>query len=166
MTNRLSIERLREVLDLDTETGVLTWRVKIAKKTVVGAPAGSQRHDGYITLQIEKVRVLAHHAVFALVYGRWPVKELDHANGNPADNRPCNLREANRHTNNYNRRTPSNNTSGIKGVFKQARGKCWHARLTTNGVLQRVGGFQTKEQATDFLDLWRDMSHGEFAKHV
>jgi hypothetical protein len=162
---QIPIERLREVLTLDEKTGDLYWKSKIASKVVVGTKAGSVRHDGYTFIQIDKTPLLAHHIVFALTHGRWPELELDHINGNPADNRACNIREATRSENNYNRVTPSHNTSGIKGVFKQKRGTTWTVRLTVNKVLRRVGGFETKELAAEFLELWRSMAHGKFANN-
>lgn len=165
MKKRLPIDYLRQVLELDEATGILRWKQKIAKKIIVGSVAGSERHDGYKRIQINKIGMLLHHVVFALLNDRWPNKELDHANGNPSDNRPCNLRESDRHTNNYNRCTPQHNTSGIKGVFQQKTGKCWNARLATNSVLKRVSGFGSKEEANEFLQLWRSMAHGEFANN-
>lgn len=161
--DKLTIDRLREVLELDPSTGTLFWKQKVAKKIVIGTEAGYVRPDGYKIVQIDKARILNHHAVFALTYGRWPASELDHVNRNPADNRPCNLREASRCENNYNRGKPKHNTSGIKGVFKQRKGKTWSARLTTNKVLKRVGGFETPQLAHEFLELWRSIAHGEFA---
>jgi len=163
MKQKPTVERLREVFTLDSDTGELFWRVKIADKVVVGAKAGSKRADGYVRVQVDKVRLLVHQVVFALTHGDWAGCELDHANGNPSDNSPKNLRKADRFKNNYNRRVAKHNTSGTKGVFKQKQGICWNARLTTNGVLKRIGGFRTKEQASEFLDLWRAMAHGDFA---
>lgn len=161
---RVPIERLYEVFTLDAENGVLYWKQKIAKKVVVGARAGSLRRDGYYRVQVNHTALLVHHVVFAMVYGRWPL-ELDHANQNPSDNSLANLREATRSENNYNRCTKPCATSGLKGVFMQARGKTWVARLTHKKVKRRVGGFKTKELALEFLELWRDMAHGVFANH-
>jgi hypothetical protein len=36
---------------------------------------------------------LAHRVIWALAHGRWPEGQIDHINGNRADNRLCNLRE-------------------------------------------------------------------------
>ena len=158
----IPISRLHDVFTLDADTGKLFWKIKIANKIVVGSPAGWSRKDGYQQVQVDKERALVHHVVFAMTNGYWP-KEIDHINGNPADNRICNLREASRTENNYNRVIASNNTSGYKGVFKQARGVTWSVRLKCKKVLRRVGGFKTKELAKEFLDLWRDMAHHNFA---
>jgi hypothetical protein len=161
-TTSPEILELENVLTCDFELGKLFWKKKVASKVVVGQEAGSTRADGYKLIQVNKRRYLVHQVIFALKH-KYFAKELDHINGNPFDNRVENLRAVNRHENNYNRRTPSHNTSGIKGVFMQKRGKTWSARLTTKSKLFRVGGFATKELAFEFLTLWRELAHGVYA---
>jgi hypothetical protein len=162
MKHRPDIDEIRSILDLDAETGALRWKQKIAKKVVVGAEAGRPMSNGYKRIQIDKVRLLAHHVVFALTHNYWP-SEIDHINNDPSDNRPCNLREVTRSQNNWNTRKPTHNTSGVKGVFKQRSGVTWTVRLKCYGKLYRVGKFPTAGSASEFLDLFRSMAHGEFA---
>jgi len=162
MNKRPDIEELRSILDLEENTGILRWKKKIAKKVVVGEEAGRTIQHGYKTVQVNKIRLLSHHIVFAFMHNRWPT-EVDHINNDPSDNRPCNLREATRSQNNWNMRKPVHNTSGIKGVFRQRKGKTWTVRLKIRSKLYRVGKFETAEMASEFLDLFRSMAHGEFA---
>lgn len=44
------------------------------------------------------------------------LKVVDHINGDPLDNRRCNLRDGSKGVNGYNRRLRSNNTSGYNGI--------------------------------------------------
>jgi hypothetical protein len=38
--------------------------------------------------------------------------------------------------------------------------------LWTNNKSKEVGGFETKELAEEFMQLWREMAHGEFANQA
>jgi len=58
---------------------------------------------------------------------------IDHINRNPLDNRKCNLRKCNIGQNLANRRKPSNNTSGYKGVILNKEKGKWYAQLRKNG---------------------------------
>lgn len=157
-----SIKTLNETFVLDKNSGNLYWNKKVARKIIVGSEAGSSRPDGYKYVQLNKYVLAVHHVVYAMTHGYWPI-EIDHADGNPSNNKPENLRESTRSENNYNRVTPSHNTSGYKGVFKQKKGKSWSVRLTVNKVLHRISGFETKELAKEFLDLMRLELHGQYA---
>lgn len=156
------IAMLKKILELDASTGNLRWKEKMSRKVVVGSIAGSSRGNGYKYVQVNKIKFGCHRIVFAFIHGYWP-KEIDHIDGNPANNKPDNLREADRTTNNYNRCKPKHGAFEMKGVFKQKRGRTWAVRLTTNGVQKRIGGFDTAESAKEFLDRWRYESHGQFA---
>ena len=69
--------------------------------------------------------ILYHQAVWIVWYGRWPVGEIDHKNGNPRDNRIENLRECNRSENVQNTllEWKPNPVTGIPGVMKDKRQK-------------------------------------------
>lgn len=69
--------------------------------------------------------------------------EVDHINGNPFDNRRCNLRLASRSQNAANSRLNRANTSGYKGVYWHKTTKRWHARIHVNGRTKSLGYFHT-----------------------
>lgn len=74
---------------------------------------------------------------------------VDHRNGDPLDNRRCNLRFATCSQNCANRRIPSNNKSGVKGVyFNKAAGK-WAAAIKVNGRKIHLGRFDSISAAAD-----------------
>ena len=105
-----------------------------------------------------------HRIIFLMHHGYLP-EVIDHINGNPADNRIENLRAATRQTNNQNSRLARHNTSGIKGVSYSKQNKCWRCSLSFNNKTKEVSGFITKDDAADFMDLWRSIAHGEFANN-
>lgn len=98
-----SPELLRELLDYDPETGVLTWKRRIGKRAgsfnlrYAGTRAGTLRSDGYIAVKVRNVIYAAHRIIWAMVHGEWP-ECVRHRNRDDADNRLSNLHAATRFT--------------------------------------------------------------------
>lgn len=159
----LPIEQAKEIFSLDEESGVLLWKKKTAKKVVVGVPAGRQRDDGYILIGVAGRVYLAHRIIFALVHGYYPI-EIDHADGNPRNNRPSNLREATRSQNNMNRPMQCNNTSGAKGVYFVKRINKWHSRIKVGGKYVSLKYHATVEAASKAYSEASAKLHGEFSR--
>ena len=159
----LPIEVAKELFSLDAENGVLMWAKKTAKKVVVGTPAGQHRADGYISIGVGGRRYLAHRIIFALVNGYYP-DEIDHADGNPRNNKPSNLREATRSQNNMNRTLQCNNSSGSKGVYFVKRINKWHARIKVGGKYISLKYHSTVESASKAYTEAAANLHGEFAR--
>lgn len=90
---------------------------------------------------------------------------VDHVNGDPLDNRRCNLRAANPGENSRNTRTPKTNTSGVKGVSWNSRRGEWEAYVGLNGKKKNLGWFKCKLGATIVVCRARETMHGEFANH-
>lgn len=160
-----SIQRLREKLVLDVDTGVLRRASDGTGGTKAGDVAGSVNSVGYLRLKVDGCELLAHRVIFAMTNGRWPDADLDHINGNRRDNRPANLREATFAENNRNTGIGKNNTSGAKGVSTFQRGRKWRATCQVNGVSNYLGRFDTAEEAAAAVRAFRERNHGEFARH-
>ena len=88
---RLTAERLRQLLDYSPETGLFYWRVKRGS-VAAGTEAGTWHGNGYRKIHIDGVPHLAHRLAWLYVHGEHPTGEIDHRNGNPADNRISKLR--------------------------------------------------------------------------
>lgn len=107
---------------------------------------------------------LAHRLIWWLHYGVWPAY-IDHVNGNRADNRIANLREATGTQNLYNRGAMSNNKCGLKGACFRAKTNLWRAQICVNGVDIHLGsGFHTAEEAHAAYCRAAVKYHGEFAR--
>lgn len=107
----LTQERLKEAFDYNEISGEFIWKIKAGSRGVIGAIAGSKRHDGYIIIRLDKDRYLAHRLAWFYIHGLWPSEFIDHINGNPSDNRIDNLRETSMSENMRNRSKQQNNTS-------------------------------------------------------
>lgn len=102
---------------------------------------------------------------FLYVHG-WLPEEVDHINNNGPkdDNRICNLREATKSKNQFNRGRTKNNTSGFKGVqFKKDIGK-YRARIKNNLKDIHLGYFSTPEEAYEAYKEAALRLHGEYAR--
>ena len=122
------------------------------------------KSSGYRAVKVNGSRFSTHRIIFSMHHG-WCPDFVDHVNGNPLDNSIENLRPATRSQNMYNRKLNANNTSGVKGVYWCAPKKAWVAQIAVNAKRRSLGTFKTKELATEFLELAREMFHGEFANH-
>jgi hypothetical protein len=164
MTRReLTAERLRESLKFDRETGVFTRRM-VRGGYKVDDVAGSNNGRGYSIIMVDGRNYPAHRLAWLHVTGEWPIGDLDHINGDTADNRFSNLREATESQNLANARMPANNTSGFKGVSWHKHTRKWVASIGLNGKVKSLGYFATRERA--FIEYifaaWRYF--GDFAK--
>lgn len=89
-----------------------------------------------------------------------PDQDVDHINGDRLDNRRCNLRVCSHAENQRNRRTPSHNTSGFRGVAWHKKDRKWQA---TAGD-RHIGQFASAIEAALAYDRVARELHGEFAR--
>lgn len=145
----LTAERLCEVLDYDPGMGTFRWirRPTATCNVAVGAEAGTMDADGYRTIQLDGVRHRAHRLAWLYMHGEWPPSEdIDHVNGNRADNRIANLREARRSENVQNvGAARKDSKSGLAGVNE--RDGRWRARIRAGGERLTLGYFDSPEEA-------------------
>jgi len=154
-------ERVLELLDYDSSTGIFTRRVSRGSQ-LAGSVAGGVRRDGYWHIMIDGKIYLAQRLAFLLSHGHLP-DELDHINGDPSDNRIENLRPATSQENQRNRGKQANNTSGFKGVSLHKQREKWYAQARdANGKQKFLGYFPTPEAASAAYEAYAMKLHGEF----
>ena len=154
--------RLKEVLRYDPNTGDFTWLVRVGGMVSVGGKAGTGQ-KGYVRIGIAGKGYQAHRLAFLYMTGKWPTKEVDHANGNRSDNRWQNLREASHSENQCNSGPSVNSATGFKGVRKSTTGPNYQVSVSKNNKQHEVCGFETAEIANEFVTLMRTVLHGNFA---
>lgn len=88
---------------------------------------------------------------------------IDHINGNPLDNRKCNLRICTNQQNICNCDIPKNNKSGCKGVYWSKQYKVWIAQVTINNKTKRIGQSTNYEDAVKMRIEAAKKYYGEYA---
>jgi hypothetical protein len=133
------------------------------KQHMVDKPAGSIHKTGYRHISWRGKVQKAHRLIFMLHHGYLP-PEVDHINGDRADNRIENLRPATRSENQCNRNALASNTSGYPGVSWHRKSKAWVVRVMKNGktVVQKY--CKDLELAGLVATEARSLYHGAYAK--
>jgi len=78
MTPHITVEELKGLLRLDTDTNQLYWKVRMGRNKI-GSKAGSMdKANGFHSVMIMYKRYAVSHILFAFKYGRWPVGKEGH----------------------------------------------------------------------------------------
>lgn len=159
----LTQTRAMEYFNYDPATGDMIYKrrpdheftpMTLARhKKRVGTVAGCANSDGYIKIFIDGQYYRAHRVAWLIVQGempKYPKFEIDHINGNRADNRFCNLRKVTKSGNQRNAGGRVNNSSGVHGVNwkKRGDGGRWVARIWNGPRHVYLGQFPTLHEAS------------------
>lgn len=153
------------------ETGVFFWRNKPARNIVIGSVAGYLQtcRDGNKRrlIRIRGVNYYAYRLAWFYVTTRWPERGVDHKNCVSHDDRFENLREATASQQQMNKRAPSTNKSGYKGVSRYTvHGKFigWRAVIMFAGEYKHLGVFSDALAAQRAYSSAARQLAGEFAR--
>ena len=159
-----SIDRLNEVLCLDPETGILTWKITLSPRAVAGKVAGCiEKRRKYVLVRIDGVLYRAHVLIWFMLHGEWCPREIDHWDRVTSNNRPSNLRKATESQQSQNKAMQSNNTSGYRGVTAAKDGCRWTAQYQLFGKNHYLGTFASKEEAAEVARIARLNAFSAFA---
>ena len=159
------VSELRDRLNYDPHTGILTWK-KVRKRKLMGSEAGFMMNSGYMALKIGTRRIQCHRVAYAIVNGAiGDGVEIDHINGVKHDNRISNLRACSASQNRMNVALMKNNTSGVKGVsFCRSSGK-YRAEIMVNYKSYYLGEFSSIDEASKAVSSVRANIHKEYSNH-
>lgn len=162
-----TVDRIRELLAYNPDTGALTWRVKRSTNAPAGALAGTLSNAGkgkYFSLSVDNVRFWAHRIIWLHFYGRLPINTIDHIDGNRLNNKIENLRDIPHAINNQNiRKITSASSTGLLGVtrYQHKLSVSYMASININGRKKYLGSYPTPEEAHRvYLDAKRTMHVG------
>jgi hypothetical protein len=151
LTDALTFERAKELLEYNPGAGLLTWRVDRRGGASAGDVAGAEnrRVNGltYRRVCIDGVTYHAHRVVCLMNTGAWPAAEIDHIDGDGRNNRLLNLREATAVVNGRNRPRRSDNRSSITGISCHRVQRKWWARIRVDGTIKHLGWFDDLKDA-------------------
>lgn len=140
---------LRQLLTYDPETGFMFWTGwgPRTPMRVQGRRAfQSQTLAGYYRGGLLGRNVMAHRVVWKWHFGTEP-DEIDHINGDKANNRIENLRAATRQENLRNTSLRHDNKTGVHGVYWHKGKRLWIAAIRTGGKQIHLGQFESLETA-------------------
>lgn len=158
------IQRIKEFLDYNPETGSFTWLQNRKGHTRAGMSAGCNHGKGYVTIAFDGIEYLAHRLAWAMSHGSLDINvQIDHLNGDRADNRLKNLRAATHAENCRNSKVRKHSKSGVKGVRK--RGTKWHVRIRFDNKAIWVGSYETLEDAKQAYEAAAIKYFEEFAEN-
>jgi hypothetical protein len=152
-----SVEELHRRYEYNPETGALRNRYK--GRTL------STKHRRMV--QIDKCILPSSRVIWKMMTGEDPEHVIDHANGDPTDERWCNLRAATWSQNNQNRHAHRRNSTGLKGVRRipprWRQGERFQACISVGGVFHYLGLFESAADAHAAYTEAATRLHGEFA---
>jgi hypothetical protein len=153
---------LQKLLSYDAETGLFLWLVGRRGSAKAGKVAGhcDKRH-GYCHIAIDGKNYLGHRLAWFYVHKCWPLRFIDHIDGNPSNNAISNLREANDVQNQQN--------VNWRGWSEKKSHPTWtnrfEANINVNGKNVYLGRFPTAEAARAAYLAANLKYFGEFSFH-
>jgi hypothetical protein len=150
------LSELRTVLSYKPRKGHFVWLVRrqtTGRVIQPGAVAGTIGYDtpsGRCQIVYQGKAYKTHRLAWAFITGKWPPddKDVDHKDGNSANNKWSNLRLATRGQNNHNNHNiRSDNKSGKAGVSWGKQNKKWLARVTVDKAVIHLGHYDKLEDA-------------------
>lgn len=159
MTDTTELRRqIMAVLEYDPGTGQFTWNQAHWKR---GQRAGAFNDEGYVKITFKDKGYAAHRLAWLFTHGAWPEGEIDHINGNRADNRIDNLRVADRYIQTQNKRAARKDSrSGLIGAKLTSSGK-FSSSIKADGQEHYLGMFATAELAhAAYMDAKRRLHRG------
>jgi len=137
----LTHERLKELFEYSKEKGILTRKIYRGGR-VAGSIAGNlDKSEGYWNVGVDGRKYKLHRVIFFYVTGAFPENEIDHINGNRADNRWCNLRDVSKSDNQKNAARRRDNKSGCTGVSWHKRERKWFVRIQSKKQYIEIGSY-------------------------
>lgn len=178
------VDDLRLLFRYEPDTGKLFWRERPEHlfQTPNHAACWNRRYAGREALTATlaqgyrvgslfgRTGVKAHHVAFIMANGRLPSGQIDHINGDKADNRAANLRDVTQQQNQWNipakkPRKGSKKPSVYIGVSWSARSGRWQAHIKLkNGIAKRIGSFDDEMEAARAYDAIAVVERGDFAR--
>lgn len=163
--NKIDGANVRECFDYDYVSGRLTWKERPSAGVTwnlrfAGKIAGCLHSEGYVVVKCFGERYRAHRLAWLYMTGEWPSYEIDHINGDRADNRFINLREASHGENNQNlakQKRPT--TSKYIGVSYRKSDGAWVAQIKGNDRTIFLGAYASEQRARDAYRIAKEKYH-------
>lgn len=142
----MTLDELKSRLDYDPDTGIFTSRGAYRH----GKRVGYLDDNGYVRIKVSPNGYeRAHRLAWLFVHGHLPVGEIDHIDGDRANNRIINLRDVTKMENQHNRCAPKRDarTAKVIGVSWYKPTQKWCAQIQVAKKKIHLGYHDTIEEA-------------------
>lgn len=163
-----NIDRLKNILNYDPDSGIFTWKVKTCRKVTIGKEAGAISKANplaapYLVLNFDGTRYKLHILAYFYMTGKWLPGNIDHEDGNTLNNKFLNFRIATRKEQNTNKAKHRDGVCKYKGIHFNKRTNRYVAEIMNNRVKYHLGSFDTQEEAAKAYEIKSKELHKEFA---
>ena len=157
MADKITQERLKEVIYYNKVTGDLTW-IKPTSNRIKAGHIAKVNAGRCVSVSIDGKSYLGHHLAWLYEYGTWPINEIDHKDGVPYHNWIDNLRDVPHAINMQNLHSSKGNSkTGVLGVSYR-RGK-YRACIYINKRNIHLGDFINIEDAKNAYLFAKEALH-------
>lgn len=163
----LTRDLLNERYWYDEVLGELRYKIRPSpfSRIKVNEVAGTINWSGYLVVNVNGKQHRVHRLIWMMLVGEIPDGyQIDHIDGNRANNHISNLRLATRAENGRNAKKRCDNTSGTKGVSFDKLSVKWRVQIWKDGKVTSAL-FETKDEATDYARQARELLHEDFTNH-
>jgi len=147
--NDSDLDEILKYFSYCEQSGKIFWKLRPVTCVRIGDEAGFVEPQGYRVIGFKYKYRKAHRIAWAIHYGAWPDGEIDHIDGDRANNRIENLRCVQRSENMKNKKRRSDNPSGHTGVSWHSGSKKWRVRIASKNGKRHVGLFNSKSEAIE-----------------
>lgn len=174
----LTQEKLIELINYDSETGIFTWKnrsenyfcnpgyCKAWNKRYAGKKTGNMSSTGCLQICIDDVRYMAHRLAWLYIHGDMNSECIDHINGDRTDNRLSNLRPATFVQNLMNAPSIAKRETGVRGVYWDKRGKCWRAACSISRKRVWLGKYYSLFDAAAARKSYEANNYAEYSRSI
>ena len=169
----LTVDRLRDLLRYDPDTGEFVWlprqndsrEGKRWNTRYAGTVAGNKNlANGYTWYHVDGNQYRGHIIAWLYMMGSFPDSDIDHKDRDGFNNKWDNLREATQSQNCANKTARVDNPTGVKGVSWEGSRNKWVASIGVNYRKIKIGRFERIEDAKAAYDAAAEKYFGEFAR--
>ncbi len=159
----LTQHKVKELLVYDKEVGDFFWKIsKRSGNKIPGKPAGCLHHSGYWHIRVCGKLIRAHRLAWLYEYGHVPDVDIDHINGNKADNRIENLRLVIGFNNQENIKVARRDSrTGLPGAFPERSGR-YKSSIQVDGESLYLGMYDTATEAHEMYVRAKKAYHKGF----